>query len=48
MEVGPDGRFLLIKNDPDVREKEREAMNPTHIKVVVNWFEELKDLVPIE
>ncbi len=35
-DVSPDGRFLMIRSDPA----------PTHINVVLNWFEELKRLVP--
>ncbi len=37
-DIGPDGRFLMIKADP----------NPpsTQINFIVNWFEELKRLVP--
>ena len=37
--VGRDGRFLMIAEDHDIG---------TQINVVVNWFEELKRLVPIE
>jgi hypothetical protein len=36
-DVGPDGRFLMIKNE--------ESEIP-QINVVLNWFEELKRLVP--
>ncbi|MCZ6750377.1 MAG: hypothetical protein O7E51_00945, partial [Acidobacteria bacterium] len=36
-DVGPEGRFLMIKNE------ESEAVP---INVVLNWFEELKRLVP--
>ena len=35
-DVSPDGRFLMIRSDPA----------PTHLNVVLNWFEELKRLVP--
>ncbi len=35
--VGPDGRFLMIKN---------EEPGTVPINVVLNWFEELKRLVP--
>ncbi len=37
-DVMPDGRFLMVKNDP-------EAI-PTRINVIFNWFEELNRLVP--
>jgi serine/threonine-protein kinase len=35
-DVGPDGRFLMIKDESEA----------TPINVVLNWFEELKRLVP--
>jgi len=36
-DVPPDGRrFLMLKR------REQEASAPTHINVVLNWFEELK------
>lgn len=35
-DVTPDGkRYLMVKADP-------EESRPTHVKVVLNWFEELK------
>ncbi len=37
-DVGPDGRFLMIK--------EEEEEGSAQINVVLNWFEELKRLVP--
>ena len=37
-DVAPDGRFVMIRAD--------EASGPTQIHVVLNWFEELKRLVP--
>ena len=37
-DVGPDGRFLII-------EYQRQG---TQINVILNWFEELKRLVPID
>jgi Tol biopolymer transport system component len=40
-DVAPDGRrFLMLKHS------EQEAAAPTHINVVLNWFEELKRRVP--
>ena len=39
-DVADDGRFLLLR-DP---EREEESLT---ITVVVNWFEELKQLVPL-
>ncbi len=38
-EVAPDGRFLMIKPDPD-------ESGPAHVKVVTNWFEEVQRRVP--
>ncbi len=37
-------RFLMIKNV--TTEGEQEEPLPTRLNVVVNWFEELKQLVP--
>ena len=39
-DIGPDGRFLMIKEHD-------QAAAPGQIVVVGNWFEELKELVPI-
>ena len=39
LSVAPDGDFLLIRSEPD-------PWQPDHIVVVVNWFEELKRIVP--
>ena len=41
-DVAPDGRFLMIKPAPE------EKVEITEIVVVLNWFEELKRLVPTE
>ena len=38
-DVAPDGRFLMIKPDP-------AESGPAHVKVVLNWFEEVKRRVP--
>ncbi len=35
-DIAPDGRFLMIRSNPA----------PIQINVVLNWFEELKRLVP--
>jgi hypothetical protein len=40
-DVMPDGRFVMVKAVG--REGEED---PTQINVVLNWFEELKRLVP--
>jgi hypothetical protein len=47
-DVAADGRFLLIKIDPDRRSKIQQAMAPTRIELVQNWFEELSEKVPTE
>ena len=39
-DLTPDGRFVMIRTD--------ESSGPTQINVVLNWFEELKRLVPTE
>jgi len=36
----PDGKLLMMRKGPD-------EVRPTHVNVVVNWFEELKAKVPI-
>jgi eukaryotic-like serine/threonine-protein kinase len=42
-DVSPDGqRFLMLKPT------DQEQAGPTHINVVLNWFEELKQKVPTE
>ena len=48
-DVGPDGRFLFVK-DPDYtgRQALDEEFRPTEIHLVLNWFEELKRLVPTD
>ncbi len=38
-DVAPDGRFVMIKEG-------KEDSAPVRINVVLNWFEELKELVP--
>ena len=44
-DISPDGkRFLMLK--PEDEESETEA--PRKIVVVLNWFEDLKDRVPVE
>ena len=47
-DVGPDGTFLLIKQDPDFRSRLREAMAPARIELVQNWFEDLRARVPAD
>ena len=38
-DVGPDGRFLMMKASPQI---------PHKINIVLNWFEELKQRVPTQ
>jgi len=38
LQVGPDGRFLMLKT--------QEALQPRELKVVLNWFAELERKVP--
>ena len=42
-DVGPDGRFLMVTADED----SGNQATSTEITVVINWFEELKERVPI-
>ena len=39
-DVAPDGRFLMIQDS--------QEPTPVSVNVVLNWFEELKRLVPVE
>ena len=48
-DIGPDGRFLFIKQpDEAARKAHDEKLYPGEIHVVLNWFEELKRLVPTD
>ena len=38
-DVAPDGRFLMVKTPPE--------LVPRQINIVLNWFEELKEQVPV-
>ena len=38
-DVSADGRFLMVRLDPDA--------TADHLQVVLNWHEELKRLVPV-
>jgi len=42
-DVSPDGRRFLMLNPV-----ESQASSPTQINVVLNWFEELKQKVPVK
>jgi serine/threonine protein kinase len=45
--IGPDDRFMMVKEvKPDA--KAPAAETPTKINIVLNWFEELKQRVPIK
>ncbi len=44
-DISPDGkRFLMMK---EIAADESEAVTPRRINVVLNWFEELKERVPV-
>ncbi len=47
-DVAPDGRFLLLKKGDDVETAATEQHFPTRIRIVQNWFEELKRLAPTD
>ena len=44
-DIGPDGRFLMLK---EATSTGKSAEAPRKINVVVNWFEELKQRVPVK
>ncbi len=47
-DISPDGeRFLMIKQDFSGDDASGDE-KPQQINVVVNWFEELKERVPVE
>ncbi len=45
-DVAPDGRFLVIKRGDDVETAALEQHFPPRIRIIQNWFEELKRLAP--
>jgi serine/threonine-protein kinase len=47
-DADPDGRFLLIKREADSRTRILDALAPSHIELVQNWFEELRAKVPVD
>jgi len=47
-DIHPDGkRFLMIK-PPAAAGSESTSAGPRKINIVLNWFEELKDRVPVD
>jgi hypothetical protein len=47
-DIHPDGnRFLMMKPAP-AREDEPVSANHRKINIVLNWFEELKERVPVD
>ena len=40
--VGPDGRFLMMRDA-----QATDGGTPTPVVLVLNWFEELKERVPL-
>ena len=45
-DIGPDGkRFLMMKES---RTAASELRGPRKINIVLNWFEELKERVPVD
>jgi len=42
--VAPDGRFLMIQRF----DQSTSGREPQRLQIVLNWFEELKRLVPTE
>ena len=45
-DVAPDGRFLVIKEEGNAITAANEQHSATRIRIVQNWFEELRRLVP--
>ena len=43
-DIAQDGRFLMTK---PVVEPDSDAASPPRINVVLNWFQELKERVPV-
>jgi Tol biopolymer transport system component len=46
-DISPDGRFLMMK-PPASAAAPSEAAGPRKINIVLNWFEELKQRVPVK
>ena len=44
-DVGPDGRFLMLRNLPDHPDMKAWTYGPTRIRLVQNSFKELKEMV---
>ena len=38
-DITPEGRFLMVKTPPE--------LVPRQVNVILNWFEEVEELVPI-
>jgi serine/threonine-protein kinase len=48
-DVSPDGRFIVrIRDRQGFQSKVLDALAPTRIELVLNWFEELRAKVPVE
>lgn len=45
--IGPDGKFMMVK-EVKPNEKTPTAEAPRKINIVLNWFEELKQQVPVK
>jgi len=47
-DINPNGkRFLMIK-EAEATEDESATAEPRKINIVLNWFEKLNELVPVE
>jgi len=46
-DVGPDGRFLMMK-EPGTATQQDAAASARKINVVLNWLEEVKQRVPVK
>ena len=46
-DIHPDGKRVLVLKEPGIPNKESAGKNPSKINIVLNWFEELKERVPV-
>jgi hypothetical protein len=47
-DIHPDGKRFLMTKEPETIDDESTAEIPRKINIVLNWFEELKERVPVD
>jgi serine/threonine-protein kinase len=47
-DIHPDGKHFLMIKPPGITEEESAAEEPQRIIIVLNWFEELKERIPVD